>query len=179
MNTNSSSAAEHRLHTGLPKIGIRPTIDGRRKGVRESLEEQTMNLAHAVSDLCESHLTHPNGMPVKCVISDSTIGGVAEAAACEQKFLNEDIGVSITVTPCWCYGTETIDVNPLRPKAVFGFNGTERPGAVYLAAALAGHNQKGIPAFGIYGKEVQDEDSTEIPEDVKAKILTFVKAGIA
>src|SRR6056297_47943 len=168
-----------RLRGAVPKIGIRPTIDGRRKGVRESLEEQTMGMAQAVKKLLEDNLMHPNGKEVECIIADTTIGGVAEAAECEQKFQNEDVGVSITVTPCWCYGTETIDMNPLRPKAIYGFNGTERPGAVYLAAALAGHNQKGLPAFGIYGQDVQDEDSTEIPEDVKGKILTFVKAGIA
>ncbi len=168
-----------RLRGAVPKIGIRPTIDGRRKGVRESLEEQTMGMAQAVKKLLEDNLMHPNGKEVECIIADTTIGGVAEAAECEQKFQNEDVGVSITVTPCWCYGTETIDMNPLRPKAIYGFNGTERPGAVYLAAALAGHNQKGLPAFGIYGKEVQDVGDQTIKEDVKIKLLRFAKAGLA
>jgi len=162
-----------------PKVGIRPTIDGRRDGVRESLEDQTMQMAKMAADLIESELKYPDGTPVECVIADTCIGGVAEAAATADKFAREGVGVSLTVTPCWCYGSETIDMDPHLPKAIWGFNGTERPGAVYLAAALAGHNQKGLPAFGIYGQDVQDEDSTEIPEDVKGKILTFVKAGIA
>ncbi len=168
-----------RLRGAIPKIGIRPVIDGRRKGVRESLEEQTMNLAKAVVNLLTVNLRHPNGAPVECVIADTTIGGVAEAAECADKFAKNDVGVSITVTPCWCYGTETMDMDPLTPKAVWGFNGTERPGAVYLAAVLAGHNQKGLPAFGIYGKDVQDADDNTIPEDVSEKLLRFAKAGLA
>ncbi len=163
----------------LPKIGIRPTIDGRLGGVRESLEEQTMNMAKRVADFITSSVKYPNGKPVECIIADSTIGGVAEAAACAEKFQKENVGVSLTVTPCWCYGSETIDMNPEIPKAIWGFNGTERPGAVYLAAALAGHNQKGLPAFGIYGKDVQDSNDTEIPKDVQEKILRFVRAGMA
>jgi len=162
-----------------PKVGIRPTIDGRLGGVRESLEEQTMNMARNAAALIESNLKHADGSRVECVIADSCIGGVAEAAAAADKFSREGVGVSLTVTPCWCYGSETIDMDSRLPKAIWGFNGTERPGAVYLAAALAGHNQKGLPAFGIYGKDVQDSDDTEIPEDVKEKILTFVKAGLA
>lgn len=162
-----------------PKVGIRPTIDGRRDGVRESLEDQTMQMAKMAASLIETELKYPDGTPVECVIADTCIGGVAEAAATADKFSKEGVGVSLTVTPCWCYGSETIDMDPHLPKAIWGFNGTERPGAVYLAAALAGHNQKGLPAFGIYGEDVQDEDATEIPEDVKAKILTFVKAGVA
>lgn len=162
-----------------PKVGIRPTIDGRRDGVRESLEDQTMQMAKMAASLIESELKYPDGTPLECVISDTCIGGVAEAAASADKFRKEGVGVSLTVTPCWCYGSETLDMDSHLPKAIWGFNGTERPGAVYLAAALAGHNQKGLPAFGIYGEDVQDEDSTEIPEDVKAKILTFVKAGMA
>lgn len=168
-----------RLIGTTPKVGIRPTIDGRRRGVRESLEDQTMNMARSAAALIESNLKHPDGTPVKCVIADTCIGGVAEAAATADKFAREGVGVSLTVTPCWCYGSETIDMDPLLPKAIWGFNGTERPGAVYLAAALAGQSQKGLPAFGIYGKDVQDSDDTEIPEDVKEKILTFVKAGLA
>ncbi len=167
-----------RLRGSIPKIGIRPVIDGRRKGVRESLEDQTMNLANAVVELLSDNLYHPNGLPVECVMADTTIGGVAEAAECADKFAKESVGVSITVTPCWCYGTETMDMDPLVPKAVWGFNGTERPGAVYLAAVLAGHNQKGIPAFGIYGKDVQDADDNTIPADVKEKLLRFAKAGL-
>lgn len=163
----------------FPKIGIRPTIDGRRKGVRESLEAQTMGMATAVAELLSSTLRYPNGEPVQCVIADSTIGGVAESAACAEKFAREGVGVSITVTPCWCYGSETMDMDPSIPKAVWGFNGTERPGAVYLAAVLAAHAQKGLPAFGIYGEDVQDAADTSIPEDVKAKLIAFAKAGLA
>lgn len=163
----------------LPAIGIRPTIDGRLGGVRESLEERTMNMAKGVAELLSSELRYPNGEPVRCVIADSNIGGVAEAAACAEKFEREGVGVSLTVTPCWCYGSETMDMNPLTPKAVWGFNGTERPGAVYLAAVLAGHAQKGLPAFGIYGRDVQDADDTSVPQDVKGKILGFARAGLA
>ena len=160
-------------------MGIRPTIDGRLEGVRESLEEQTMKMAKSAAALIESNLKNPDGSAVECVIADSCIGGVAEAAATADKFAREGVGVSLTVTPCWCYGSETIDMDSLLPKAIWGFNGTERPGAVYLAAALAGHNQKGLPAFGIYGKDVQDSGDIEVPEDVKEKILTFVRAGLA
>ena len=163
----------------LPKVGIRPTIDGRRRGVRESLEEQTLNMAKAAAELISSTLRHPNGEPVECVIADSCIGGIREAAACAEKFAREGVGVSLTVTPCWCYGSETMDMDPFLPKAVWGFNGTERPGAVYLAAVLAAHAQKGLPAFGIYGRDVQDGGDTSIPEDVKEKILRFTKAGLA
>jgi len=168
-----------RLRGSLPKIGIRPVIDGRRQGVRESLEDQTMNMAKSAAELLTKNLRHPNGMPVECVIADTCIGGVAEAADCAEKFAREGVGVSLTVTPCWCYGTEVMDTDPLFPKAVWGFNGTERPGAVYLAAALAGYSQKGLPAFSIYGKNVQDSDDTTIPDDVKEKLLRFAKAGLA
>ena len=170
---------KNRLLGGLPKIGIRPTIDGRLGGVRESLEEQTMNMAKAAAKLLTENLRHSNGLPVECVIADTCIGGVAEAAQCAEKFAKEGVGVSLTVTPCWCYGSETMDMDPSIPKAVWGFNGTERPGAVYLAAVLAGHSQKGIPAFGIYGKDVQDAGDMNIPEDVKAKLLQFARAGLA
>lgn len=163
----------------LPKIGIRPTIDGRRKGVRESLEETTMNLAKAVASLLSTNLRHTNGQPVECVIADSCIGGVAEAAQAAEHFARESVGLSITVTPCWCYGSETMDMDPLIPKAVWGFNGTERPGAVYLAAVLAGHNQKGLPAFSIYGRDVQDAGDPSIPGDVQERLLQFAKAGLA
>lgn len=170
---------KNRYYGQLPKIGIRPTIDGRRNGIRESLEETTMNLAKSVAAFLTENLRHYTGDPVECVIADTCIGGVAEAAQCAEKFAREGVGVSITVTPCWCYGTETMDMTPDIPKAVWGFNGTERPGAVYLAAVLAGHNQKGLPAFGIYGKDVQDVGDTTIPEDVKEKLLQFAKAGLA
>ena len=160
------------------KIGIRPTIDGRRMGVRESLEEQTMNMAKSVAELLQTEVRHADGQFVECVIADTCIGGVAEAAACAEKFKLNNVGVVITVTPCWCYGSETIDMDPYMPKAIWGFNGTERPGAVYLAAALAGHTQMGLPAFSIYGTEVQEADDTAIPEDVKAKLLRFAKAGL-
>ncbi len=169
----------NRLFTGLPKIGIRPAIDGRLKGVRESLEDQTMNMARSAAELISASLRYPNGAPVECVIADSTIGGAAESAMCAEKFRNSGVGVSLTVSPCWCYGTETMDMDPVIPKAIWGFNGTERPGAVYLAAVLAAHNQKGLPAFGIYGKEVQDSSDTSIPDDVAEKILTFARAGLA
>lgn len=162
-----------------PKIGIRPTIDGRQGGVRESLEEKTMNLAQAVANLISSNLKNGDGSPVECVIADSTIGRVAESAACAVKFEREGVGATITVTSCWCYGSETMDMNPHYPKAVWGFNGTERPGAVYLAAVLAGHAQKGLPAFGIYGREVQDLDDNTIPEDVAEKLLRFARAAQA
>jgi L-fucose isomerase len=168
----------NRLIGRLPKVGIRPVIDGREKGIRESLKEQTINLAKAAAQLIEENLRFPSGEKVECVISDSTIGGVADAALCADQFEREGVGVSLTVTPCWCYGTEVMDTNPLIPKAIWGFNGTERPGAVYLAAALAGYTQKGLPAFGIYGRQVQDAGDTAIPGDVKEKILRFVKAGL-
>lgn len=163
----------------FPKIGIRPIIDGRRKGIRESLEDMTMGLAERVALLYHDNLRYPDGSSVECVIADTCIGGVKEAADCAEKFEKEGVGVSLSVTPCWCYGSETIDMNPIIPKAIWGFNGTERPGAVYLAAALAAHNQKGLPAFGIYGNDVQDITDTSIPEDVKEKLLRFAKAGLA
>lgn len=168
-----------RLIGDFPKVGIRPAIDGRMMGVREALEKQTMNMAKNAAKLISSNLRYPDGSPVECVIADTCIGGVAEAAMCAEKFRKQGVGVSLTVTPCWCYGTETIDMDPLIPKAIWGFNGTERPGAVYLAAALAGHNMKGLPAFGIYGRDVQDAGDETIPEDVKEKILRFVKAGLS
>ena len=174
MNTQASL-----FNSSLPKIGIRPTIDGRLGGVRESLEKQTMDLARSAAELISATLRYPNGKPVECVIADTCIGGVAEAAACADKFSRENVGVSLTVTPCWCYGSETMDMNTQIPKAVWGFNGTERPGAVYLAAVLAGHTQKGIPAFGIYGRDVQDGGDKTIPADVQEKLLKFARAGLA
>ena len=168
----------NRLVGSMPKIGIRPTIDGRRQGVRESLEEQTMNMAKNVAAFLSQNLRHANGLPVECVIADTCIGGGAEAAPCTEKFAREGVGISLTVTPCWCYGSETMDMDPLIPKAVWGFNGTERPGAVYLAAVLAGHSQKGLPAYGIYGRDVQDSDDASIPKDVQEKLLLFARAGL-
>lgn len=162
-----------------PKIGIRPTIDGRQGGVRESLEEKTMSLAKAVAELISTNLRYPDGTPVECVIADGTIGRVAETAACAEKFEREGVGATITVTSCWCYGSETMDMHPHWPKAVWGFNGTERPGAVYLAAVLAAHAQKGLPAFGIYGHDVQDLDDNSIPADVAEKLLRFARAALA
>ena len=162
-----------------PKIGIRPTIDGRQGGVRESLEEKTMTLAANVAALISSNLRYTDGTPVECVIADGTIGRVAESAACAEKFEREGVGGTITVTSCWCYGSETMDMNPYWPKAVWGFNGTERPGAVYLAAVLAAHAQKGLPAFGIYGHDVQDLEDNSIPEDVAEKILRFARGTVA
>ena len=169
----------NRYHTALPKIGIRPCIDGRRKGIRESLEDQTMALARAAADLIRENLKYPNGEPIEVVIADTTIGGVAEAAMCQKKFEKEGVAVTLTVSRCWCYGTEVMDMDPNTIKAVWGFNGTERPGAVFLASVLAAHTQKGLPAFSIYGHDVQDVEDETIPEDVKTKILLFAKAAIA
>lgn len=177
--TTSKDKAQSRWIGSMPKIGIRPAIDGRRKGVRESLEAQTMRMASMTADLLSSNLRYPDGSPVECVISDTCIGGVAEAAMCAEKFAREGVGLSITVTPCWCYGSETMDMDPLIPKAIWGFNGTERPGAVYLAAVLAAHNQKGLPAFSIYGYDVQEASDTTIPADVQEKLLRFARAALA
>ncbi|WP_339249652.1 L-fucose isomerase [Paenibacillus sp. FSL P2-0136] len=162
-----------------PKIGIRPTIDGRRRGVRESLEAQTMGMAQRVAAFLQENVRYPDGSQVECIIADSTIGGVKEAAAAAQKFAGAGVGVSITVTPCWCYGSETMDMDATIPHAVWGFNGTERPGAVYLAAVLSAYAQKGIPAFGIYGEDVQESSSEEIPADVQVKLLQFAKSALA
>ena len=167
-----------RLVGRLPKIGIRPVIDGREKGVRESLEDQCMEMAIITANLIEDNLRFPSGEKVMCVIADNTIGGVFDAASCADKFKREGVEISITVTPCWCYGTEVMDTDPLMPKAVWGFNGTERPGAVYLAAALAAYSQIGLPTFGIFGREVQDADDMRIPKDVKEKLLRFTKAAL-
>ena len=173
--------AENRYVGSFPAIGIRPTIDGRRGvlGVRESLEEQTMNMAKSAAKLFEDNLRYCNGEPVRVVIADTTIGRVGEAAACADKFRREGVAITLTVTPCWCYGAETMDMEKDTLKAVWGFNGTERPGAVYLASVLATHAQKGLPAFGIYGHEVQDCDDTSIPEDVREKLLRFGRAAVA
>ena len=173
--------AKSRLIGDYPVIGIRPTIDGRRGKikVRESLEEQTMNMALSAKKLIEENVFYSNGEKVKVIIADTTIGRVAEAAQCADKFKKSGVDITLTVTPCWCYGAETMDMDPMTIKAVWGFNGTERPGAVYLASVLATHNQKGLPAFGIYGHEVQDADDTSIPSDVKEKILRFARAAVA
>ncbi len=173
--------AKNRLISDYPVIGIRPTIDGRRGPlkVRESLEDQTMNMAKAAAELISSNLRYSNGDPVKVVIADTTIGRVAEAAACADKFKKEGVDITLTVTPCWCYGSETMDMDPMTIKGVWGFNGTERPGAVYLAAVLASHAQKGLPAFGIYGHDVCNADDTSIPADVAEKILRFARSAVA
>ena len=173
--------AKNRLVGEYPVIGIRPTIDGRRGAlkVRESLEDQTMNMAKSAAKLFTENLRYSNGEPVKVVIADTTIGRVGEAAACAEKFKREGVDITLTVTPCWCYGAETMDMDRNTIKAVWGFNGTERPGAVYLASVLATHAQKGLPAFGIYGHDVQSADATEIPEDVKVKLLRFGRAAVA
>jgi L-fucose isomerase len=169
----------NRLVAEMPRIGVRPTIDGRRKGVREALDGQTMGMAKAVAELLSRSLRHSNGLPVECVIADACIGGVAEAAQTAEKFARAGVGLSITVTPCWCYGAETMDMDPYIPKAIWGFNGTERPGAVYLASVLAAHNQKGLPAFSIYGRDVQDASDSTIPPDVQQNLLQFARAGLA
>lgn len=173
--------ARKRNISEYPAIGIRPVIDARQGalGVRESLEEQTMNMARAAKELYESNLRYPNGEAVRVVIADTTIGRVPETVVCAEKFRKEGVAVTLTVTPCWCYGSETMDMDKLTVKAVWGFNGTERPGAVYLAAVLAAHAQKGLPAFGIYGREVQDADDASVPEDVKEKLLRFGRAAVA
>jgi len=162
----------------MPRIGIRPAIDGRRRGIRESLEGQTITMAKAVADLLEENLRHSNGLSVECVIADTCIGGVAESSQVAAQFAREGVGISITVTPCWCYAAETMDMDPFMPKAVWGSNGTERPGAVYLAAVLAAHNQKGLPAFSIYGRDIQDAGDSSIPADVREKIIEFARAGL-
>lgn len=161
-----------------PKIGIRPVIDGRRGGIRESLEGMTMAMAEKLAELYSAELRYSDGSPAQCVIADITIGGVAETALAAEKFRSQNVGAVVSVTPCWCYGAETIDMDPLMPKAIWGFNGTERPGAVYLACALAVHNQKGLPAFGIYGRDVRDADDMEIPDDVREKLLGFGRAAL-
>ena len=173
--------ATSRLIGDYPVIGIRPTIDGRRGvlKVRESLEEQTMNMAKSAAKLFEENLKYTNGEPVKVVIADTTIGRVAEAAACADKFKKAGVDITLTVTPCWCYGAETMDMDPMTIKAVWGFNGTERPGAVYLASVLATHAQKGLPAFGIYGHDVCEATDTTIPEDVREKLLRFGRSAVA
>ncbi|MDB5058512.1 MAG: fucI, partial [Chloroflexi bacterium] len=174
----AGASSSYRLIGALPKVGIRPAIDGRRGGIRESLEEPTMQMARTVARLISENLRHASGEAVECVIADTCIGGVAEAARTAEKFAREGVGVSLTVSSCWCYGSETMDMDPLIPKAVWGFNATERPGAVYLAAVLAGYAQKGLPAFGIYGHDVQDTGDTTIPDDVREKLLRFVRAGL-
>ncbi|MCL2557162.1 MAG: L-fucose isomerase, partial [Treponema sp.] len=173
--------AENRYSGGYPKIGIRPTIDARRgkAQVRESLEDRTMGMALAAKALFEKRLRYSNGDPVQVVVADTTIGRVPEAAACQDKFRREGVDVTLTVTPCWCYGSETMDMDPATIKGVWGFNGTERPGAVYLASVLAAHAQKGLPAFGIYGRDVQDIDDVEIPKDVEEKLLRFGRSALA
>ena len=180
-NEFQKQSAQKRFVEAWPKVGIRPVIDGRqgRLGVRQGLEAQTMGMALAAKALIETELRHSDGSPVECVIADTTIGGVAEAAATAQQFARAGVGVSLTVTPCWCYGSETMDMDAAIPKAIWGFNGTERPGAVYLAAAMSAHNQKGLPAFAIYGKDVQDASDASVPADVREKLLRFVRAGLA
>jgi L-fucose isomerase len=169
----------NRLVGQMPKIGIRPAIDGRLGGVRESLEAQTMTMAKSAAKFLTENLRHSNGMKVECIIADTCIGGVAEAAQAADKFRREGVGVSLTVTPCWCYGSETMDMDPQLPKAVWGFNGTERPGAVYLAAVSAAYNQKGLPVFNIYGRDVQESSDSSIPKDVRGKLLQFARSGLA
>ena len=174
--------AKNRYIGEYPVIGIRPTIDGRRGPlkVRESLEDQTMAMAQAAKKLFEENIQYSNGEPVKVIIADTTIGRVAEAAACAEKFKRNGVDITLTVTPCWCYGSETMDMDPQTIKGVWGFNGTERPGAVYLASVLASHAQKGLPAFGIYGHDVQNLDEvTNIPADVQEKLLRFGRAAVA
>ena len=175
----SEPAMQNQVKSDLPKVGIRPVVDGRRGGIRESIEGFTFEMAESVAELLTTNLRHANGQSVECVVADTCIGGVAEASRTDEKFKREGVGVSITVTPSWCYPTETMDMDPTIPKAIWGFNGTEQPGAVYLAAALSAYNQKGLPTFGIYGKDVQDFGDSRIPDDVSDKLLLFTKAGLA
>lgn len=177
--TQIKNEPKNRLIGRMPKIGIRPCIDGRRLGIRESLEDRTMAMARQAADLISQNLRHANGLPIECVIAETCIGGVAEAAACEDLFARENVTATLSVTACWCYGTETMDMNPQTIKAVWGFNGTERPGAVYLAAVMAAHAQRKLPAFAIYGRDVQDATDTRVPDDVAAKILLWAKAALA
>lgn len=170
---------ENRYSGQHPRVGIRPIIDGRRNGIRESLEQPTLEMARAAAKLIEENLRHASGQPVECVVPDFCIGGAAEAAKMEAFFDGKNVAVSLSITPCWCYGSETMDMDPLRPKAIWGFNGTERPGAVYLAATLSAHAQKGLPCFGIYGRDVQESGDLKIPADVREKILRFVRSGLA
>jgi len=181
MMSNNNILTNKQDMGNYPKIGIRPTIDGRQGTlrVRESLEEQTMAMAKSAAKLFTDNLKYSDGTPVQVVIADTTISSVPESAACEDKFKREGVEITLTVTPCWCYGTETMDMNKTTIKGVWGFNGTERPGAVYLAAVLAGYAQKGLPAFGIYGHDVQEADDTSIPDDVKEKLLRFGRASVA
>ena len=167
------------FNMNYPKIGIRPIIDGRQFGIRESLEVQTMDMAKAAKQLIEENVFYSDGTPAQCVIAPSTIGGGAEAAKCEEYFSSQNVCATLSVTPCWCYGSETMDLHPLTIKAVWGFNGTERPGAVYLAAAMTLHAQRALPAFSIYGHDVQDADDKSIPEDVKEKLLRFARCAVA
>lgn len=161
------------------RIGIRPVIDGRWGGVREGLESMTMSMALNAKKLIEENLYYSDGTKVECVIADTTIGGGAEAGKCAEKFAKHDICATLSVTPCWCYGSETMDLDPLTIKAVWGFNGTERPGAVYLAACMAAHAQKNLPAFAIYGKDVCDQTTDGMTDDVKEKIINWARAAIA
>ena len=179
MPATEGPAPANRLIGRMPRIGIRPCIDGRREGVRESLEERTMGMARQAAALISTTLRHANGLPVECVVAETCIGGVAEAARCADLFARENVTATLSVTPCWCYGTETMDMDPLTVKAVWGFNGTERPGAVYLAAVMAAHAQRKLPAFAIYGRDVQDADDTRLPDDVREKILLWAKAALA
>lgn len=174
-----AESRKSRYQDPLPKVGIRPIIDGRRNGIRESLEEPTLAMARAAARLIEESVRHASGDPVRCVVPDFCIGGATEAARMDALFRREGAEISLNVTPCWCYGSETMDMDPLRPKAIWGFNGTERPGAVYLAATLSAHAQKGLPCFGIYGEDVQDSGDLTIPDDVREKILRFVRASLA
>ena len=176
---STTHTIDNRWIGAFPKIGIRPAIDGRRRGIRESLEDQTMGMARQAADFLTANLRYPDGSPVICEIAETTIGGVAEAARVANQFARAGVGVSLTVTPSWCYSAETMDMDATLPKAIWGFNGTERPGAVYLAAVLAAHNQKGLPAFSIYGHDVQDADDTRLTPDVQEKLLRFARVGLA
>jgi L-fucose isomerase len=164
-----------------PVIGIRPIIDAREGmlNVRASLEELTMRMAHQAKELLEENVRYSDGEKVKVVIADTTIGRVAESAACAAKFKKEGVDITLSVSPCWCYGSETMDTDPMTIKGVWGLNATERPGAVYLACVLADYARKGLPAFGIYGDTVQDFEDKTIPSDVKEKIVRFGTAAVA
>lgn len=162
-----------------PAIGIRPIVDSRRLGIRDALEGKVREMAEAARKLIEEHVFYADGTPARVVVFSGSIAGGEEAARCEAEFAARHVTATLSVTPSWCYPLETIDMNPMTTKAIWGFNGTERPGAVYLASALAAHNQMRRPCFSIYGRDVQDMEEKEIPEDVQEKILRFARCAVA
>lgn len=162
-----------------PVIGIRPIVDSRRLGIRDALEGKVRQMAESAKRLIQDNVFYADGTPARVVIYSGSIAGGEEAARCEEEFAAQHVTATLSVTPSWCYPLETIDMNPMTTKAIWGFNGTQRPGAVYLAAAMAAHNQMHRPCFSIYGRDVQDMEEEEIPRDVQEKILRFAKCALA